>query len=78
VDQIIRIGMDTSKHIFSCMGLMLPSRCVAQEAAAQPGAVVFCEVAAPLSEWRRVGRRITGRGSCASSGHEVKLMARST
>jgi len=39
-------GMDTSKHIFSCMGLMLPSSGVAQEAAAQPGAVVFCEVAA--------------------------------
>src|ERR1700738_3499704 len=76
VNQIIRIGMDTSKHIFQLHGVDAAERTVLRRKlrrnqvlavlAQLPAAVIGMEACGAAHYWARELRKL---------GHEVKLMA---
>ena len=76
MEQIIRIGMDTSKNIFQLHGVDAAEQVVLRkQLRAQADAGVFRQAAADGGRDGGVrGVRIIGRASLRGSGHEVKLM----
>ena len=69
MDQISRIGMDTSKHIFQLHGVNAAEAAVLRKRLRRKEMVAFFEKLAPtVSRSRPVARAIIGRGCCSRSG----------
>ena len=66
---IIRIGLDTAKHVFQVHGVDETETAVLR-AQLRRGAVAkfFAKLPPTGSGWRHAVLRITGRGCCARSG----------
>ena len=68
MNQIIRIGMDTSKHIFQLHGVDAAERPVLRRKLRRNQVLAFFAKLPPaVIGMEACGRPITGRGSCASS-----------
>jgi len=74
MNQIIRIGMDTSKHIFQLHGVDAPRACCASGCGASK-CCVFCKLP-DRDRDERAGRQLLG--GVGPARHEVKLIGRST
>jgi transposase len=69
VEQIVRIGMDTSKHVFQLHGVNAEERSVLRKKLRRAEMMTFFEKLPPgrKSRLKRAEVRIIGRGSCARS-----------
>ena len=70
MDQIIRIGMDTSKHIFQLHGVNAAEEPVLRKKLRRKDMVAFFDEAC-RRRWSAIeacGGSITGRGCCSRSG----------
>ena len=77
MEQIIRIGMDTSKHIFQLHGVNAAEEPVLRKKLRRQDMIAFFERpgAESRSRSRPAAHPTIGRGCCESFGHEVKLIA---